>query len=59
VARSLVNYVSPKEVISLNDATIIKVTLESTKSITEREGLEKQLETLEHSLKTLQRMKIR
>jgi hypothetical protein len=56
--RSLTTIFNPEVVVSLDDATITKVASESAKSISERRDLEQQLSTLEHSLKTLQRMKI-
>jgi hypothetical protein len=55
---SLPTIFDPEVVVSLDDAMITKVASESAKSIIEREDLETQLLTLEHSLKTLQRMKI-
>lgn len=50
---------SPEVVINLDDVTITKIASESAESIVEREGLEKQLSVLEHSLKTIQRIGIR
>jgi hypothetical protein len=55
---SLPTIFDPEVVVSLDDAMITKVASESAKSIIEREDLETHLLTLEHSLKTLQRMKI-
>ena len=56
---NLTNVFNPEVVINLDDVTITKIASESAESIVEREDLEEQLSTLEHSLKTIQRIEIR
>jgi hypothetical protein len=56
---NLTTVFNPEVVVNLDDVTITKIASESAESIVEREELEKQLSTLEYSLKTFQRMEIR
>ena len=57
--RNLTSVFNPEAVVGLDDTTIKMIASESAESINERDDLERQLSTLGHSFKTLQRMKIR